>query len=301
MSDPTPRPGSLAAWVLASRPKTLPAAVAPVGVGVAAAAALGSVRPLPSLAALGGALALQIGANFANDLFDFEKGADTSDRLGPKRAVQSGLLSASAVRAGTALAMLAATLAGVYLVAVAGWPIVAIGIASILCALAYTGGPYPLGYHGLGDLFVFIFFGPVAVVGTVYVNTGRAAELAWWAAVPMGCLTTAILVVNNLRDRETDALAGKRTLAVRLGRGGAEVEYLLLLAISFLVPLAVMLRFAGRPALWLPLLALPLAGKLFGQVRTLEGPPLNQTLAGTARLTLVFAVLFSLALVLGLR
>src|SRR6185436_13884519 len=171
----------------------------------------------------------------ANDVFDAEKGADTAERLGPTRTVQAGLLSASAVRTGMLVVFGAALLVGVYLTSVAGLTVVWIGLSSIAAAVAYTGGPWPLGYHGLGDVFVMAFFGFVAVCGTAFVQMGRVPELAWWASVPVGALATAILVVNNVRDRETDARAGKRTLAVRLGRGGALGEYFALLAAAYAV------------------------------------------------------------------
>ncbi|HEY3668754.1 MAG TPA: 1,4-dihydroxy-2-naphthoate octaprenyltransferase, partial [Polyangiaceae bacterium] len=203
------RRGSLAAWVLASRPKTLSAAAVPVLVGTACASARGPVRWGTALASLLGALLLQVGANFANDVFDYEKGADTAARLGPTRAVQAGLISAKSMRRGMTLVFLAALALGLYLTSVAGPIILLIGCASIASAIAYTGGPYPLGYHGLGDVFVFVFFGLVAVCGTVFVELGSVPGLAIWCSLPVGALATAILVVNNLRDRETDLGAGK--------------------------------------------------------------------------------------------
>jgi 1,4-dihydroxy-2-naphthoate polyprenyltransferase len=290
------RPGSLGAWVLASRPKTLSAAAVPVLVGTACASARGVVRWGPALAALLGALLLQIGANFANDVFDYEKGADTAARLGPTRAVQAGLISAKSMRRGMLLVFLAALALGLYLTSVAGPVILLIGCASIASAIAYTGGPYPLGYHGLGDVFVFLFFGLVAVCGTVFVELGRVPGLAAWCALPVGALATAILVVNNLRDRETDLHAGKRTLAVRFGRGFAVAQYRSLIAISYLVPVALaVLRITGPEAL-LPLASLPLALKTERAVATTEGRALNPLLAGTAKLLLVFGMLFALGL-----
>lgn len=296
-SPSTVAPGSAAAWLLACRPATLWAAVAPVVVGAAVAVALGGLRPGPTVAALLGAIGLQIGANFANDVFDFEKGADTSERLGPLRAVQAGLLSATQARVGMGLAFALATLCGVYLTWAAGWPIVAIGLASILAAVAYTGGPWPLGYHGLGDVFVMLFFGFVAVGGTAFVNLGRVPGSAGWGGLAMGGLATAILVVNNLRDRHTDVVAGKRTLAVRWGRRGAEIEYWLLLAAAYLVPLVLWLQGWG-PWVLLPLVSLPLAWRLVRGLRS-EGSALNPVLAGTARLMVVFGGLLALGLVLA--
>jgi len=294
-----PAPGSLGAWVLAARPKTLPAAVAPVLVGTACAHAASGFSPWPAAASLAGALLLQVGANLANDLFDHEKGADTPDRLGPVRAVQSGLLTPAAVRVGMGAVFALATGVGVYLAWVAGWVVVAIGVCSILAAIAYTGGPYPLGYHGLGDLFVFVFFGLVAVAGTAYVQVGDVPAVAWWATVPVGSLTTAILVVNNLRDIGTDAVAGKRTLAVRLGPRGSVAEYSALLLAAFAVPPAMVA--AGELGLWglLPLAALPLAVARARRIAADRGPELNESLAGTARLLLGFSLLFGLGIVLG--
>src|ERR1700743_3306231 len=194
----TDSPNMIATWIGAARPRTLPAALLPVGVGTAFAGACGGVSWGPALAALGGALAIQIGTNFANDVFDAEKGADGPDRLGPTRAASAGLISASAMKRAMIAAFTAATAFGLYLVCAAGWPVVAIGLASIASGIAYTGGPWPLGYHGLGDIFVMIFFGFVAVLGTVYVETLHVPLLAWLAAIPVGAIATAVLVVNNV-------------------------------------------------------------------------------------------------------
>ena len=294
-----PPPGTVRRWVMAIRPATLPAAVTPVLVGTAAAYAAGGFRAGPAAAALAGALLLQIGANLANDLFDFEKGADTEDRLGPTRVVQAGLLSPAAVRRATILTFALATAVGVYLVAVAGWAVVAIGVASIAAAVAYTGGPYPLGYNGLGDVAVFVFFGLVAVCGTVYVQAGRVPPLAWLAAVPVGTLVTAILVVNNVRDLPTDARAGKRTLAVRFGRSTAVAEYALLFFTAYAIPVA--LFAAGRLgiAVLLPVLTAPLAVSLFRSVSEERGRALNPALGRTARLAVVFGALFAVGIALG--
>jgi 1,4-dihydroxy-2-naphthoate polyprenyltransferase len=298
MSEIVPNPpllrGSWRAWVLAARPATLTAAFVPVGVGTGAAMASGGARWLPALAALLGAFAIQIGTNFANDVFDAERGADTEERVGPTRAVQAGLLSGSAVRGGMMAAFGFATLCGVYLVVVAGWPVVAIGVASIASGIAYTGGPYPLGYHGLGDVFVMFFFGFVAVTGTCFVQTGDVSAVAVAASVPVGSLATAILVVNNLRDRATDAKAGKRTLAVRLGRRGAEIEYAACLVLAYLVPVGLSVRLG--PWLLSPLASGPLAARLFARLRREEGASLNPVLVDTAKLLLVHGVLFALGL-----
>jgi len=290
------RPGSLGAWVLASRPKTLSAAAAPVLVGTACASARGQVQWGPAVAALFGALLLQIGANFANDVFDYEKGADTAERLGPTRAVQAGLLSARSMRRGMWLVFGLALVIGLYLTSVSGPVILLIGCASIASAIAYTGGPYPLGYHGLGDVFVFIFFGLVAVCGTALVEIGHVPGLAVACAIPVGALATAILVVNNLRDRVTDLSAGKRTLAVRYGRGFALGQYRALIAVSYLTPVGLLLSRSSGPEVLLPLLSLPLAIKTERAVSATEGRELNPLLAATAKLLAVFGLLFALGL-----
>ena len=283
-----------AAWLAAARPRTLLAALAPIAVGTAVAAAEGAARPAIAALALATALALQIAANFANDLFDFEKGADTEQRRGPPRAVQSGWLSPREMRGGVALAAAAATAAGLGLVAAGGWPIALAGVASLAAALAYTGGPWPLGYHGLGDACVFLFFGVVGVAGSHYVQAGALSALALAASIPVGFLVTAILVVNNLRDLETDARAGKRTLAVRIGPRATRAYYSALLALAFAVPVA--LAALGKVSLTalLPLATVPLALRLARSVaRAGDAASWNDALAGTARLAGLFALLFA--------
>ncbi|MEM1413792.1 MAG: 1,4-dihydroxy-2-naphthoate polyprenyltransferase [Myxococcota bacterium] len=294
-----PAPGSFGAWVLATRPKTLPAAFAPVAVGTAVASATEGVAWGPALAALLGAFLLQIGSNLANDVYDYEKGADTETRLGPPRAAQLGLLTPGQLKRGMGVVFALALAVGVYLTWVAGPAIVVIGLASIASAIAYTGGPFPLGYHGLGDVFVMIFFGFVAVVGTVFVQTGTTPMLAWVCALPVGATIAAILVVNNLRDREEDAKAGKRTLAVRLGRGGALGEYLFMLGLAYLVPLGLALSGTLGPAVLLPLLSLPVAAALFARLRREKGAALNAVLVGTAKLVTIHGVLFAAGIALG--
>jgi len=286
----------MGAWLLAARPQTLPVAVAPVAVGTAVASTLGPVRWGAVAAALIGALAIQIGTNFANDVFDHEKGADTAERLGPTRAVQSGLLSAPAVKIGMIVAFVAAFLAGVYLTTVAGAPIVVIGVASILSGIAYTGGPYPLGYHGLGDLFVLAFFGFVAVAGTSLVAAGSVPPLAWLAAVPVGALATAVLVVNNARDHQTDVRAGKRTLVVRFGRRFANLEYGALVAAAYLAPAVMALTGLARPGVLAPWLTLPWAVWLCVRVTRAEGRALNPLLPATARLLLGVSALLAIGI-----
>jgi 1,4-dihydroxy-2-naphthoate octaprenyltransferase len=292
------RPGSVRAWVIAARPPTLSAAFVPVAVGTACATVEGPLKLGPAVAALAGALLLQIAANFANDVFDYEKGADTAERLGPVRAVQAGLLSPATVRRGLYCVLALALLVGAYLAATAGPVIIAIGLASIVAAVAYTGGPYPLGYHGLGDVFVMLFFGFVAVGGTTFVQVGHLTELALWAAVPVGALATAILVVNNLRDIETDRVAGKRTLAVRWGERGALAEYGLLVLAAYAVPVALFLRGRATATILLPLLTVPLGVRLVRAVARERGRALNPLLKRTALLLLAYGLLFALGLTL---
>lgn len=284
-------------WWLAIRPPTLTAALVPVAVGTALAWHDGMFAALPALAALAGALLIQIGTNLANDVADFERGADTATRLGPQRATQSGLLTPDQVRRGSWMAFGGAALAGLYLVAHAGWPIAVLGIASILSGWAYTGGPWPLGYHGLGDVFVFLFFGVAAVAGTYFVQAGHLRAVALAASVPVGALATAILVVNNVRDRDTDAAAGKRTLAVRIGERAARGQYVALLAITYAVPAG--LVFTGAAGAWVLLTwaTVPEAVALGrAMLDTTEPGTFNVLLRRTARLQLRFGLLFALGL-----
>lgn len=285
----------IALWLSAARPKTLPAAVVPVIVGTACARAAAAIAWGPALAALGGSIAIQIATNFANDVFDAEKGADTHDRIGPLRAVSAGLISAAAMKRAMILAFAVASLFGLYLVAVAGWPIVAIGIASILSGIAYTGGPFPLGYNGLGDIFVLAFFGFVAVCGTAYVQLGHVPCLSVYAAIPVGALATAILVVNNVRDRVTDTRVGKRTLAVRFGRTAALGEYAVLLVVAYVIPVGLAITRCWYIAA--PLLTLPLAWvRLRALLRATTGQEHNELLAQTGQLLALHGVLFAIGL-----
>ncbi len=281
-------------WVAAARPRTLPAAIVPVVVGLALAARAGSLAIGVGAATLAAAILIQIGTNLANDYYDFVAGADTSERLGPRRITQAGLAAPTTVRSAAFGVLAAAGLVGCYLVAVGGWPILLIGVASLVAAVAYTGGPWPLAYHGLGDVFVFVFFGVVAVSGTVLLQTGAISGLAVLASLPVACLATAILVVNNLRDLATDARAGKRTLAVRIGAAATRRQYAALVAAPFAVLAALAVPLG--PAVLIALAALPLA---VAEVRALgrrTGAELNASLAGTARLHLVFGALFALGI-----
>ena len=298
--SPSP-PGTLRTWLLAIRPATLPASQSGVLVGLGAAVAGGApFRPDTALGCVAIAFLLQSAANMANDLSDFRRGADTPDRLGPTRVAASGLVAARQLEGAIAVALVIATAIGGWLATIGGPGVVALGIAAIVALLAYTGGPFPYGYHGLGELFVFLFFGPAAVVGTAALQSGTIEPLYFLAAIPVGTLATAILVVNNLRDTSTDRAASKRTLAVIFGEGFARAEYLGCLIVAWAVPVGLVAAWAagasvaaGPPAL-LPLLAIPIAVPLWRTVRADAEPcRLNQVLRGTARLTFVFAVLFA--------
>lgn len=283
-------------WLMAARIPTLSAAVTPVLVGSAAAWSYGGFRPLVMLAALVSALLIQIGSNLANDLFDFKKGADTEKRLGPVRVTQAGLLTPQQVERGMWVTFSLAFLAGLYLVAVGGWPILAVGLISIAAAVLYTGGPWPLAYHGLGDVFVFIFFGVVAVCGTFYVHTGTIDTVALLASLPVGMIVTAILVANNLRDIETDRQAGKRTLAVRLGARATKGQYIVLLSLAYLMTLWMGVQGWASSLYWLPWLTLPLAVRLVRIILTQTGRDLIPALKGTGALHLLFGLLFAASL-----
>lgn len=252
-----------------------------------------------ALACLFAALLLQIGSNLANDVFDFERGTDTPDRLGPTRVTQAGLLTSLQVKTGMGVVFGVAALLGLYLVWLGGLPIILIGIAAIISAIAYTGGPFPLGYHGLGDIFVFIFFGLAAVAGTYYVQAGSVSAAAWWMTIPPGLIITDILIVNNLRDIENDRKGGKHTLAVVFGERFTKIEYLLCMVAAYLVlPLAAWLGIIS----WFSLLAwgsLPLAFRATRTVFTQKGRPLNAALAGTGQAAFVFSVLFWVGIALG--
>ena len=297
-SPATRIPGTLGRWVLAARPKTLPAAVSPVLVGCAVAWAEGGFSPLVAVAALAVALLLQIGANLANDVADFHRGADTVHRVGPTRVTQSGMLSPRQVTAATGLVLAAAAIPGLYLVWQGGPAIALLGLAAIAAAVTYTAGPKPFGYLGLGELFAFLFFGPVAVVGTTYVMTGTVTPLAIAASIPIGSLIAAILVVNNLRDIATDRAAGKRTLAVRVGLEATRREYEALVLIAYVVPVIVWLSAIWSAWVLLSWVTAPIAMMLVRQLKVGSGRTLNPVLAGTARLCLWYAIAFSIGVIL---
>jgi 1,4-dihydroxy-2-naphthoate octaprenyltransferase len=297
-TEMTAAPSALRAWMLAVRVPTLSAAVVPVLVGTALAMRRYRARPAVFMVTLCAALLIQIGTNLTNDLFDFQKGADTGQRLGPLRVVQAGLLTQKQVAAASVLSFGLAVVLALYLVMIGGWPIVAIGLAAIASGIAYTGGPWPLGYHGLGDVFVFVFFGLVAVLGTFYLQAGTVNGAALIASLPVAMLVTAILVVNNLRDIDTDRAAGKHTLAVRCGRNATRVQYSVLVLGAY--PIAAAMWPAGANSAWvmLPWLTLPLGLRLVREVWRREGPALNLILRQTAGLHLIFGVLLAVSFVL---
>jgi len=286
-------------WILASRPKTLVAAIVPVIVGAAFAARGLAINGWLFACVLLSAVCIQIGTNLANDYSDFKKGADTEKRLGPTRVTQAGLIAPNRVKAGAIFTFALAVMFGVPLIVHGGWPILFIGLLSILFGWAYTGGPYPLGYNGLGELFVLLFFGFAAVAGTHYVLTLDWNPLTLLIALAPGLHASAILAVNNVRDIDTDRAADKRTLAARFGRTFGRVEYALLLLIPFLVPIFLFLVFHFSFLIFLPLLSLPLAFQPLRIVFTrTDGPNLIAALGGTARLQLIFGILFAIGLVL---
>lgn len=289
-------PPALRTWLLAARLRTLPAAAAPVFVGTSVALADDVFDVWRFLCALMGALFIQIGTNLANDYSDARRGADTEDRLGPVRVTAGGLIPPRHVLYGIWISFGIAVLFGTYLIATAGWELLVIGVASIIAGVLYTGGPRPYGYAGMGELFVFLFFGVVAVAGSAFVQLERWPLVAILASIPVGALASAVLVVNNVRDRETDARVGKRTLAVRLGaeKGRALYTGLIVIAYGSLVLIAIAAE-SGWPLL--ALASFPLALKWDGVVRNhYDGPTLNGALAGTAQLELAFCVLLSLGI-----
>ncbi|MBV9803159.1 MAG: 1,4-dihydroxy-2-naphthoate polyprenyltransferase [Solirubrobacterales bacterium] len=294
------RPSGVRIWLMAARVRTLPAAVAPVLVGTALAGYLHVFHPLRFVAALIGAMFIQIGTNLSNDYSDARRGADTEDRLGPVRVTAGGLVPPRQVLIATYLTFGVAVLAGVYLIVVAGWELLLVGAASILAGVLYTGGPRPYGYEGLGELFVFLFFGIVAVAGSFFVQLRHLDWEAFALAVPVGLIAAGLLVVNNVRDIDTDRRAGKRTLAVRLGRDRTRLMFVLVLAFAYLLTPVTWLFGPLEPWLFLPWLTLPLAARVIGIVHTrTDGASLNGALAQTGLLQLIFCTLLAAGLLLS--
>ncbi len=287
-------------WLMAARPRTLPAAIAPVLVGTALAGFAHIFHPLRFAAALLGALFIQVGTNLSNDYSDARRGADAEDRLGPVRVTAGGLVPPRQVLIATYVSFGLAVLFGIYLIAVAGWELLLVGAASILAGIAYTGGPKPYGYEGLGEVFVFLFFGVVAVAGSFFVQVKALHWEAFALAVPVGLLAAGILVVNNVRDIDSDRRAGKRTLAVKLGRERTRALYATVVYLAYL--LAPVTWLFGPTTAWvlLPWLTLPLATAVVRIVRTrTDGPSLNGALARSGMLQLAFCVLLSAGLLLS--
>lgn len=286
-------------WLLAMRPKTLVAAFCPVIIGTMLSYSHNNTVHWHSVwLILMTALFIQIGTNFANDYYDFIKGADTKNRKGPTRATQSGLVPAETMKKAMIITFGLALVCGAFLVTRGGWPILLIGVLSICFGILYTGGPYPLGYNGLGDVFVFIFFGPIAVTGTYYLMT-----LEWWAAAAWigaapGFISTALLAVNNLRDIEEDTLANKRTLAVRFGIRFTQIEFMTCLFLAIVIPLITMLLHDLSPMLIFTFFAVLPACFLIKDVLTLQGADLNKLLGKTGGFLLIYTLLFTLALLI---
>ena len=285
-------------WLIAIRIKTLPAATSPVILGTALAFHDGDSNSFILFMTLLAAVFIQIGANFANDVYDFQKGTDRDDRLGPKRATQSGLITPEEMKTAMWRIFALAIFVGFYLAWVGGWPIVFIGLASIAAGIAYTGGPYPLGYHGWGDAFVFIFFGLIAVPATYYLQTGFITNNSLWMGAALGMLSTSILVVNNIRDMETDIVTGKKTLAIRLGKSFSQIEFSILVIFPFIIPLCMWWNTKDNMSLFITLFALPIAVHLIIQLISKSGKELNNVLAGTARFLSIFTLLLSVGLII---
>ncbi|WP_408956168.1 1,4-dihydroxy-2-naphthoate polyprenyltransferase [Natroniella sp. ANB-PHB2] len=285
------------AWIMAARVPTLPAAIVPVLVGTAAAMRYGYLNLSATIVALLVTLLIQIGTNLTNDLYDFKKGTDTEERLGPIRVTQAGLLSIKEVTIGIWISFGLALLASFYLIQIGGWPIFVISILSIISGVLYTAGPWPLGYHGLGDLFVFIFFGLVAVMGTFYLHTGSINLFSFYVSLPVAFLVTDIIVVNNLRDIKTDRKANKKTLAVRLGRQKTCIQFVFFVVGAYLIPILFWVNgILTTNFFWFPFLTLPLGGRLTKEVFQETGRALNLTLKGTGKLHLIFGLLFAISL-----
>ena len=283
-------------WVIASRPKTMTAAIAPVLLGSALAYYESAFDIITFLFILISACLIQLGTNFTNDLFDYIKGTDNNDRLGPKRAMQAGLISKSEMKKAIFIVFSLSICFGFYLALLGGWVIVGIGLVSILFAILYTGGPYPLAYNGLGDVFVFIFFGLIAVSGTYYLYTDYFSINSFIIGSSAGCLATAILVVNNLRDIDNDKECGKNTLAVYCGKKFTQFEYLLLMIIAYIIPIYISIDLGNKASIYIVYFTLPISIRLIIDVFYKNSSMLNETLEATAKLLLLYSLLFSFGL-----
>lgn len=297
-SSAVEKPSKIESWLIASRPRTLLAAVVPVMVGSSLAISQNKFTPILSLIALLCSILIQVGTNFTNDLYDYLKGTDKEDRIGPRRVLVSGLISTSEMKLGIITVFGLAFLLGLYLVYAAGIVILIIGVISILAGLAYTAGPFPLAYNGLGDVFVFAFFGIVGTTGTYYLHLHEFSLLSFLIAVPVGALITNILVVNNYRDIEEDREADKYTLAVKLGKKFTRFQFVNSIAISYLILFIIYFKYDFTYWIFLPLISLPIAVILIKTLQTLEGEGLNKTLELSAKYAALFGLLFSLGLIL---
>ena len=286
------------AWILASRPKTLLAALVPVVVGTSIAINDNKFHLTAALIALLCSILIQIGTNFVNDLYDFLAGSDKKERLGPQRAVASGIISVNQMKAGIIISFGLSFILGLYLVYLIGWEILLIGIISIIAGIAYTAGPFPLAYNGLGDLASFLFFGLIGTVGTYYVQAEEITATVFWSSIPVGALITNILVVNNYRDRLEDQSNGKHTLAVLMGEKFTRIQYVLFMILSYSILLIVFFTYKQSLLVFLPLLSLPVAIRLIRMIYTLHGKELNKTLELTAKLSALYGLLFAIGILL---
>lgn len=286
------------AWILASRPKTLPAALVPVIIGTSIAIYSGKENFLAALIALICSVLIQVGTNFVNDLYDFLSGADNEERKGPVRVLASNLITTKEMKTAIVIVFSATFILGLYLVHISTYITLLIGLLSIFAGIAYTAGPYPLAYNGLGDVFVFLFFGVIGTVGTYYVQAVEVTPLAFWASIPVGALITNILVVNNYRDIEEDRTVGKNTLSVKMGKKFTRYQYLVFVVLSYLVLFVVYFTFKRSIYIFLPFLTIPMAVKLIKMIFTYQGEQLNKTLELTAKLSAIYGLLFAVGILL---
>ncbi len=293
-----PTSPSFRAWIAAIRPKTLPAGILPVMVGSAAAYHDNGFAVIPALIALVCAILIQILTNFINEIYDFRKGADTAERLGPLRTVANGIISESMMMKASILVATVTFALGLWLVWIAGWAILLIGLLSLLMAWAYTGGPYPLAYKGLGEIFVILFFGIAAVMGTYYAQTGYWSYDTLFLALPLGLMSSNLLSINNIRDRETDSKAQKRTIATRIGRKNAELVLNMQTLLSYVFPIILSFRGYSYPIL-LPLLTLPIAVIMLKSVKSRDGRELNISLQDSAKLLVIFGLVLTIGVLLS--
>jgi len=285
-------------WILASRPKTLLAAIVPVLIGTSIVSFETKVNILAAAVALICSILIQVGTNFVNDLYDYLSGADSESRKGPTRALAAGLISVGEMKFAIVFVFVITFFLGLYLVYISTWVTLLIGLLSIFAGIAYTAGPYPLAYNGLGDVFVFLFFGIVGTVGTYYVQVVDISPLVLWSSIPVGALITNILVVNNYRDIDEDREVGKNTLAVKMGRRFSRYQYLIFMILSYLILFVVYFTFNHSYFVFLPLLTLPIAIRLIRMIFLYDGEELNKTLELTAKLSAFYGLLFAVGILI---